>query len=662
MSLPAPVLWFNKQGIIAGARGDSIAANAAIEVAGRYAVLGAVGTTSVLGLYSLGGPWVRTALAAGHGAVPKLMYGAPNGDIFYSLQYDAAGADTGALWRVPVGSATPVKVLDVSGDSAWLQSMCADDDGNLYVNQYSTLGGGNDVVGLFKSTDSGATFTKIVSATGYPGSGLVPLTHIHKIVWDKYHKVLISSCGDGTGMYNQISADGGTTWTSWTATIQSTMIVPTKDYLFFAADLSTDTGIYRAAITGTGVAAVIAATATRVLNPVTDLGLATQAAFGIGWDGYVDSFGYLVMPRTSVSVSGVAALLMVSPDMGTTWRSFRSPAYAGSGTADFNRCPTNSDYPNKTGYNYGFVATGSSGPGLVEWRIVPSGWSPLIDTTAGTARRLGLGPWNEIPDYGWTPNINPSLNSNYNIAGYFSVPGCVINKRGKSFNGSVSTAPLFTQTCEALPVSGGWAQSIGSSPLVINAVDNTNFKTQAGSIKWTTAGLAGTSFGSWQKTTCFSTDVVAQPNCWVSAWWMADFTPTAVIQVCASIENGNDYVRAQVSTGNLWQLRIKNQATSRDDLHTSDLGYSPSQWYYLKIHVVRSATAGRVRFWVNNLLALDIEGINTVGTGNYTDGKFGFTTTQVGVLNIWIDQLNVSYADPDQPSGMTLDRTCSVIA
>ncbi len=650
-SIQTPTVWFNPNGIGAYLRSTGISAKNAIECAGRVVGIGGVGTTSVLAIYSPTTGWTRQNLASGGNQICKLLFGAPNGDIFYSLQYNVTYTDTGKLWRIPAGSTTPVQVLDVRASTNWLQSMCADRQGNLYCTEYDTS------IGLWKSIDNGANWTKIVS-TSFPGSGFTPANHLHVIVYDQYRDVLICSLGDGTNQYNQVSGDGGVTWSSWTLSQQCVAIVPTSKYIFFASDLSTDSGIYRAPVSGTGVSAVTSATPVRVLNPVTDLGLPTQSSFGIAWEGWEDSFGYLVIPRTAVSVSGVAARVLVSPDNGTTWFNFRSWAYAGSGTSDWGQNPAYNAYSSQTGYKYGSINAGSVGPGCMEWRIVPTGWAPRI-SSSGTNQWAGTGPWAEIPDYACNGNIVPSLSENYATAGYFSRPGGAIRKNGYSFTGTTSTAPIDTNTCDAFPVSGAWTSSASAGPVTTLALDTVQFRVGTGSISMTTAATGGTLFGSIQRNNSYVTNITTNPDVWASMWFRCDTAPSAVWSSILSIENGGvDYVRAQVSSTGVWQVRIRNNATGADDTFDTGVPFLPSSWVFLKLHAVRSSTAGRVRFWINNVLALDLRGLITVGSNNYTDAKYGFSTSQAAVMVFNIDACSLSYADPEQPSGITFsDRT-----
>lgn len=653
--LATPVLWQNKNGIAAFLRSTGISAKNAIECAGRVVGIGGISTTSTLAIYSPTAGWAKQNLSSGGNQIPKMMFAAPNGDIFYSLQYNLTYTDTGKLWRLPVGSSTPVSVLDVRASANWIQSMCADAQGNLYCTEY------DQTVGLWKSIDNGVTWSQIVSSA-FPGSNFTPANHLHVVVYDPYRDVLLCSLGDGTNQYVQISGDAGITWSSWGNSHQYVGMLPHPNYIFLCSDLSTDTGIYRAPINGTGVAAIIASTPVRVLNPVTDLGLATQASFGVGWEGFVDSFGYIVLPRAAVSVSGVAARLLVSTDDGTTWYTFRTWAYAGSGTSDFMQNQAYYGYASPTGYRYGSVNAGSVGPGLVEWRVMPSGYTPNINS-AGGHQWSNLGPWLNIPDYAWTSNIAPKLTEDYAVAGYFSQPGCAILKNGFAFTGTTSTAPLFTNDCESFPVAGGWTSSASSSPLTVLAADAAIFKVGTGSIKMTTVSAGGALFGSIQKLGCFGTDPVAQPQVWASMWFRWDTAPSAACSAILSIENGGvDYVRVQQSSTGVWQLRIRNAATTADDTFDTGVPALPSTWAALKLGIVRSATVGRVRFWINSVLALDLRGLNTIGTNNYTDGKFGFSTAQAAVMQFNIDQCSVSYADPDQPTGITFsDHTAYAI-
>jgi hypothetical protein len=636
-----PRLWLARNGIVGFPRHDGVAAKAGLQVGARLFVVCTSGTTTYLEIYDASG-WTRQTVTAGGGQAPRMLFGDSRGHFYFSLEYNGSYAGTGCLWKIPAGSVTPEKVLSSATTPAftnaadWIQGMCEDDAGHLYASEYSSG------VGMFKSQDDGATWTKIV-ATSYPGSGLTPATHIHGVVWDPYRQVLISSCGDAANMYSQVSGDGGVSWQSWTHTNQTTGFAFDSDYIYLTADLSTDRAIYRAAVNATGVAAVVGVTPEKVLDPVTDLGIASHANMGHSWGGWVVD-GLVVFPFGSVSTAGYQAHLVVSGDQGESWHAFKAGT-KGAANSDWGHVPSYAvadDY----GFHYGIVY----GLDFVQWRMYAAGTGPRIDETGGE-QWLSDGmtaPWSELPDYGWSAQLGPVLDSDVTVPVTLSLNDVSVARQGFAFTGTTTVAPHVVKSCDAVAgVTSPWAISKHASSA---AADEATIKTEgAGSIKLTLSGSA--EYAQIQNTTAYSAVIATYPDAWIRGDWRCDTAISAAMAGLCKIYNGNDYADIQLTSAGKWMLRVRNAANGIDNTFTTTAVVAVGAWNSLKLHIKR-ATNGRVRGWVNGVLLWDIIGVNTSGTNPQTTGHLGVSTSQAAT--VYVDNIKCSYSDPDEPSGLTL--------
>jgi hypothetical protein len=107
-------------------------------------------------------------------------------------------------------------------------------------------------------------------------------------------------------------------------------------------------------------------------------------------------------------------------------------------------------------------------------------------------------------------------------------------------------------------------------------------------------------------------------------------------------QTGNRDFRFQDGASTQVQIRITNTLIEAFRSTTTSLGsaaftFADATWYYVEAEVVISATAGTVKVWVDNVLKLDLSGLNTQATANpTTDGYQLFIATSASMS---IDEL-----------------------
>lgn len=191
-----------------------------------------------------GGSWAGPYTVASGGHPTKLLFLDHRGYLF------TAASTVSALYKSTDGGQTWTKVLDLSslGDAAVApQGMTEDGSGNLYTSIYSSTYY-NPLV--YMSTDTGNTWTNIsASAWANPPSGL---RHVHYVYYDPFRQTLFANVGD-TPAVDELyySTNNGTTWTAWPSLtgIQATSMVSDAQYIYYWRD-DTDHGIERATTAG----------------------------------------------------------------------------------------------------------------------------------------------------------------------------------------------------------------------------------------------------------------------------------------------------------------------------------------------------------------------------------------------------------------------------
>ena len=636
------------QGVVAVPRSEVIGGDMAIDYGGKVYSLGNVSSTVRLGTYEAG-LWSFQTIAGADGDA-SCMFIDSSGNLLFSIR------DSGTLWRVPAGGGAPIIVIG-SGTSPPMQDaldeirgMCEDRAGNLYCTEYG------NATGMFKSSDGGATWSLIVNGTtGFPGSGVIPDDHLHTVVYDPYRDVLIAAHGDTSNSFNQVSHDGGISWSSWTGTDQSVGITFDADYIYISSDLATDRRIYRARPATQDLAGVIASVPQVVFDPQIDLGLTNQTDMGHAWWADVDSFGNVIVPWGAVSTEGLPAYLTVSTDQGNTWRAVPSPGTATpAANAGWSHALNRSMHAQWSGFYYGSI----TGRGLQAWRTYPNKQFIAINQNTGGDPKFSDGvvlPWEEIVDYGLgDKGLNVGLSANYSTPYLPGTENLIIAQNGNTFDGTTETAPHRVQDCEGDPLTESWtANTSGTATLQsTEQVLEGNYSVKI--------DLASGQFGLVQRVNVFAgrTSPTTMPAGQESAWIEGRIWLPASISIVGDV----GLISMSRSGNSVWfgfnQQDLVTRVTKADDrIYIGEPLASRvvfGGWNTVKLHVYR-ATSGRVQSWINGALISDIVGINTIPTvdGDFATGVGINTVGHEGAI-IYIDDIACSYAEPRQPSGITL--------
>ena len=145
------------------------------------------------------------------------------------------------LYRLEKGGSGFVKVIalynesssvetetQINDDTVW--TMCEDKEGNIYADVYAHTLRANP--SIYKSTNNGETFTKLIDMREYIPTG----KHIHSLIYSKWQDALYCIVGE----YNSIfkSVDGGVTWVDLNITLDAkgSAMIATKDGIFIGSD------------------------------------------------------------------------------------------------------------------------------------------------------------------------------------------------------------------------------------------------------------------------------------------------------------------------------------------------------------------------------------------------------------------------------------------
>lgn len=598
--------------------------------------------------YFNGSKW-STISAPAKTTGPEMVFVDSGNNFYTSLN------GTGILYRIASGSTTFTSVLSLTAATNHVKLMCEDDLGNIYACGYAS---GSTTIELWKSTDGGLNFTKIVGASGFPGSGIVPNDHLHGIYWDKYRKLLFCTYGDLTGSYIQVSNDYGTTWSSWTTTDQTVGMGFDKDYIYLSNDLSGNHKIYRASVPiGTPLNKLIITPVTEVFNPVTYFGISAND-IGICWNIY-NVNGIIVAPYSGVATSGIKAYMIASTNQGTNWEVLGASApstgaavsYAGFPCAPSEYCASwNRNY-------YSSRNVGATTSRMFKWNVFPFGTILKIDDTNGSY--LGDGyyrPIKEILHNGIGNGVIQQLQKDYTSNAYLTGK-VLIDRNGYTLGTAVSTTPLLTYSDETTLTPTGFTTGVTTAALTRDATGAPVFGHISGSIS-TKAVSTGTAneVAATRTIATYSTDIVAQPDIWCENYMFLNSTLTGSTIINKMYKSGTNHRLILTATTTSTTLRWVNLDTSEDNTFNPayDVCFPTNKWVKVKMHMLRSAN-GRIRVWIDGILMYDIIGINTAHTtaaSNVESTEIGISNTSVA-LTLFYDLIKTSYNDPSQPAAIT---------
>lgn len=606
-------------------------------------------------VYSAGAWTIASAAIDAGSGIFNTLFADSRGYLFASW---AANSGSGGqkLYRSIDGGVNWTTVLsssDMTDADDYAHSMTEDNLGYLYCTSYNTVDTPQGLKALFKSTDSGATWTNIyanISAVNnYP-------RHMHCVYWDKYRSALWVSGGDGSPYAICVSTDHGATFTAWSNSFQATALLADADYFYFCADISGDHSIYRAA--GTTVAAILASTPRNVLkigssqSPVSPFPGTDGTEFS--WWGAIDADGNIAFPYGK----GAQAFVAMSSDQGASW----TDGLAGSavGITQWSHEPI---FPS----NYlttwdGFLCGVATGTRYARrWRTYSSGgYLDVNSATGDDAVGNGLGtPWATIPESGVLSNSKVRLTANYTKNASLSLPGLILDRGsytlGVADSGTLTVNENFEGTSSLTTATSGAAtisQTSAANPWTGNP---TGAGTRAA--RGTTSG-GGSEVSMVLLSNGFNT-AASGDYLWMSGWFYLTAASVTAQCIIMQFQNGvNIGVDLTSGGGGLAAQTATDSKQFRQ--HLDDMVAFPlNEYVYIKARVLKHATAGRITVWQNGRQVQDVLGVNTNGSG-ITSPRWGAVTAQAVTMDVDSVKASINF-DPDQPPAYKLQGVGQVL-
>ena len=652
----APAYYRSTQGTVARLP----TALVGVGYSGKIVVIDASGN---VWLYTEGGDgWtqVATGTFASQIAGISFLFADSRGYLFfcstvtnYNIIYRST--DNGANW-------SSVKTFPLTTDSG--APIAEDDQGNLYVGTYGSLGAGSNSCKLYKSTDGGANWSDI--SANMPST---PHRHIHGCWWDSYRSLLFVTHGDnGASSRIFVSDDRGATFSTWTASAQGTAMAFTADYVFYAADQASDRGVYRtAAAAGITAAAMAATTPVRVFDWRADSGRASSGGGagvnnGYAWWGGTEN-GVVFFPFGS---EGARAVLLTSCDQGETWAESDAVEAA---SALYHEMAAVSEYNTaRDGWFYGrnsnqtlFSRWGVFAPGTVSM-IDPASTSHGSGVTAARAEPIGQG----LRAPGLIQKLTAAYASPIMLSAYgvLLASGYTAGAQGAApsvyHNADDVTAPSTTFSPNPITLSNSGT----GSAVVTSATQAYN-----GTNSFKAAVTAGAGASQFRLTTApwAATDGA---EAWVSMRVYWNGTIDANRQDIIEFNS----IRVGVLTiGGTKAIRVY-QSTLAVNLNTQDSGdlvvIPENTWFRLKFACSLSPNSaggrrGRVRVWVDIGAGwrqiCDAQGVPTYSSAS-ANLWLGINQGASGAAaNCYLDDIRYGTADPDRVAPITLAQSPSAV-
>jgi hypothetical protein len=598
------------------------AAKGAVAAIGYNGKIMATDATGNAYLYNSGG-W-SVVSDGGGSARPRSMFIDHAGAMFISWV-------TG-IWKSTDDGANWTSVLTFPQATGVATAITEDEAGNLYAGQYQTTVD-NDAR-LYKSTDGGDNWTDITPVTGDWQAG--SYRHVHYVYYCPHRLTLYVALGDVGSNSIYYSTDKGTTFTKWTGSVQTVVIVSDANYVYGSGDAGANRDIWRATtatITGNQAATSVF----------------TEASAVAVWTAHVDSYGNIIFIYSTDGDN--AAKIVASTDGGATFSNIKTLTTSAHGIF----AKPSSYYFSGDGWIYG----GSIVNTFMKLRLLPSTGQILVNATSGTDyTNSGVTTaWKTIEAAnigmkGLTTGQGIRLQTDASDKPLLvSGSGLIINGDRHILSGGVTTAPDFSDSFE------------GSDPFTTKTTTNGTIATDS-----TDVFHAGAKSMKVQATAANSAvygnknvvSVAAGGTFWAQGWVyissVQDVTATDYFDLMVIRDSGataNINVR-MVNTKTPFIRTSWSPATNYYQGNLNSKAISLDTWTKIKVAVYSHATQGSITLWIGNDIALKVVGINTAVV-NWYGARFGMGTSQYHAGSpetLYWDDIAAGDTDPDQPKAI----------
>lgn len=564
------------------------------------------------------------------------IFVAGNGNIFLSPKND------GELYRSTDGGLTFSLNKTLTNSDSNIRAFCEDSNGWIIGGEYPS-----DIVGpaLWRSKDYGDTWESITA-----NLALTVNRHIHGCYYDEHRDLVFITHGDaGATSYVQVSDDGGDTFTSWTQQQQATGMAFDADNIYLCADSATDRDLYR--LTTQNNPAVTGETPTSIYSPP-DL---TRFVWQFHWSNEI-----LLAPW--IGGAALTASLYASSDQGDSWHELYETADAGIDSWAF---AWQAEIVNQDHFNgIRYLQDNDAGLTCRGFQVIP--WAQKINLDAVNGCDGGDGivkPLKTISDSIPLQRDTPLvLQSDILTNEYLADMKYLIADGNYGFTASTPVADSsFTTGFEAAESTLTEFISTGATidqASIVNPLNGTRCMR-------CDAGTAVGTIQSYGYEDNFSSDVVdgdeiyLMGSCYVDqASLPSDVTLMWIGGPKVSGDAAECELFVESTTG---EIQVKLNETVNGLRHYKQKSNSPvtfttQQYVKLKMRIKASDTAGRVTVWVDDVVALDIIGVQTFVAGARTlnDARFGFKSTAKPLTVDWDDVRISINKDPEVSSALMM--------
>ncbi|MFA6422237.1 MAG: right-handed parallel beta-helix repeat-containing protein [Candidatus Buchananbacteria bacterium] len=522
----------------------------------------------------------------------------------------------GGIWRSIDNGDNWTKTLTFEQTDGRTISFAEDNQGNIYVGQYSLLVS-SGAAKLYKSIDDGATWPDITPES------FGAARHVHYVYWCPYRNKLFVALGDLGSNVVYSSDDHGATFSLWGSAEQSVAIVSDANYVYGVRDTGGDRFIWRAG--SDGIQTKVFETADNV----------------IGWWGHRDEYGNIIF---AVDTDGdTQTNIIASFDQGDHWSTY----YTKSGRYLATFALPSYYYNDWDGFYYG-------GGGVnygAKWRLYPNNAEFKVASTGTDYLVDGINhPWKTLEALnGLTFNHPSSIKINSLTAGIddplvLRGDNITVDGNNNLYGGNQVAFSGLSDGLEGVSPFTSLTQTNGT-------VSTSTAQVHAGSVALAASSTAASGVSYANKTI----DLYDEGSTvWMRGWvyvanpitsasnfdiFRLGNTSTAATTLALRVLNTNNISIKLNSVGRTYSV-----LQSAEPFETFPTG----QWVKLKIKVKVSDTVGSIIVWQDDKIILNAAGLDTLLVGkSWNKALWGVYADQSDALVYW-DDIALGSTDPDR--------------